>query len=64
MQGFFCGRLAACGREQGTSRTPEMRLLRKLYSNRDFGDPAAAIVADVLLVAVVVAAGLYLVAAI
>ncbi len=41
-----------------------MRLLRKLYSNRDFGDPAAAMVADVLLVAVVVTAGLYLVAAI
>ena len=41
-----------------------MRLLRKFYSNRDFGDPAGAIVADVLLVAVVVTAGLYLAAAI
>jgi hypothetical protein len=37
-----------------------MKLLRRLYSERDFGDPATAIVADVLLVAVVVASALAL----
>ncbi len=37
-----------------------MRLLRRLYSNRDFDDPATAIVADVMLVAVIVAGALFL----
>ncbi len=32
-----------------------MRLLRMLYSKRDFGEPSAALLADLLLLAVVVA---------
>ena len=41
-------------------KVPGMRLLRRLYSNRDFDDPATAIVADVMLVAVIVAGALFL----
>jgi hypothetical protein len=41
-----------------------MRLLRRLYSKRDFGDPAGALLADVLLVAVVLVSALFLWAAI
>ncbi len=37
-----------------------MKLLRRLYSKHDFGDPAAAVAADVLLVVAIVAGVLFL----
>ncbi len=44
----------------GIMESTDMRLLRRLNSNRDFDDPATAIVVDVLLVAVIVAGALFL----
>ena len=41
-----------------------MRLLRRLYSKREFGDPATAVVADALLVAAAVTGALFLLATI
>ena len=35
-----------------------MKLLRRLYSKRDFGEPAAAMLGDVLFLVVVVAGAL------
>ncbi len=43
---------------------PDMKLLRRLYSKRDFGDPSAAMLADLLFLAVVVAGVLLLLAGI
>ncbi len=37
---------------------PDMKFLRRLYPKRDFSEPSAAILADVLLLAVAVAGGL------
>jgi hypothetical protein len=37
-----------------------MKLLRRLYSKREFGEPAIAMLADTLLVAAVIAGGLIL----
>ncbi len=45
-------------------RTRSMRLLRRLYAKRGFSDPAGAMVADGLLLAVVAVAALTVLAAI
>ena len=39
-------------------------MLRRLYSKRGFGDPAGAMIADGLLLAAVVAAALFVLAAV
>ncbi len=41
-----------------------MKSLRRLYSKREFGDPAVAMLADALLLAVVLVSALFLWAAI
>ncbi len=51
------------GRERNRGE-PGMKLLRRLYSKRDFGDPSAAMLADLLFLAVVVAGVLLLLAGI
>ena len=41
-----------------------MRLLRRLYSKRGFGDPTGAMIADGLLLAAVMAAAIFVLAAV
>ncbi len=41
-----------------------MKLLRRLYSKRDFGEPTVALLADALLIAALVAGALYFLTAI
>ncbi len=51
------------GRERNRGE-PGMKLLRRLYSKRDFGEPSAAMLADLLFLAVVVAGVVLLLAGI
>ncbi len=45
------------GRQPGSRRRP-MKLLRRFYSKREFGEPAIAMLADTVLLATVIAGGL------